>query len=358
MSAAPAHETSPWWRRGGWIVGILIVAVLPLVLGDLDTTQVTRWIPLAVAAIGLNLLVGYNGQISVGHGALFGLGAYACGIWVDRTDGGYLVGIAIAMVVAFAAGIVIGLPALRVRGVALALLTIAVGALFPDLVLQLQSLTGGTSGLFMEESVVNRRGATVTRALRWEAPEWTGLSSDEWRFYVFAVIAMLCLAVVAALVRSRTGRALVAVRDNEIAAEVNGIAVERVKLITFGISGALAGIGGALFALIDFSLTPDSFRLTLSLNLLVIVVLGGSGTALGPIAGAVGYGLFQDVIAENVLPSNAGLWTPFVLGIGLIIAMQVAPGGTVGSIAHTVEERRVKKAQRAVAQEAAASPPG
>ena len=90
--------------------------------------------------------------------------------------------------------------------------------------------------------------------------------------------------MVAALIRSRTGRALVAVRDNEIAAEVNGIAVDRVKLVTFGISGALAGIGGALFALIDFNLTPDAFRLPLSLNLLVIVVIGGSGTTLGPIA--------------------------------------------------------------------------
>jgi len=355
MSDVTAPENARRWRWAGWILGIVVVAGLPQLLSPLDTEQVTRWIPLAVAAIGLNLLVGYNGQISVGHGALFGLGAYACGIWVDRTDGGFLVGVLVAMVVAFAAGIVIGLPALRVRGIALALLTIAVGALFPDIVLQLESITGGTSGLFMQESVVNRRGATVTRALRWEAPGWTGLSPDEWRFYVFGAIALLCLAVVAALIRSRTGRALVAVRDNEIAAEVNGIAVDRVKLITFGISGALAGIGGALFAMIDFSLTPDAFRLPLSLNLLVIVVIGGSGTTLGPIAGAVGYGIFQDVIAEKVLPSNAGLWTPLVLGLGLVLAMQTAPGGTVGSIAHLVEQRRTKRAQRAAAGPAPSS---
>jgi branched-chain amino acid transport system permease protein len=257
-------------------------------------------------------------------------------------NGQFLLGLLVAMLVSFAAGIVIGLPALRVRGIALALLTIAVGALFPDIVLQLQNITGGTSGLFVEVPTPYR-GQLVDRPASWAAPSWTNLAVDQWQFYVYAAIAIVCLALVAALIRSRTGRALVAVRDNEIAAEVNGIPVERIKLVTFGISGALAGIGGGLFTLIDFNLTPDAFRLPLSLNLLVIVVIGGSGTTLGPIAGAVAYGLFQDVIAPGVLPSSAGLWTPLILGLGLVLAMQAAPGGTVGSIRDTVERIRRRR---------------
>ena len=346
MSAAGRPPV--WLRAAPLVVLVVVLALVPQLLNPFWTTRVTTWLVWAIAAMGLNLLVGFNGQISIGHGALFGLGAYACGIWVDRANGQFLMGVIVAAVVAFVAGVVIGLPALRVRGLALALLTIAVAAIFPDLVLRFSSLTGGTNGLQIQVPTPYR-GEIVDRAAKWTAPEWTGLAPDQWRFYVYSVAMVLCLLAVAALVRSRTGRALVAIRDNEVAAEVNGINVDRMKVITFGLSGALAGIGGAMFALIDLTLTPDAFRLLLSLNLLVMIVLGGLGTVAGPVVGALTIGFFEDVIRKEVLPTDLGLVTPIVLGVLLILSMQFAPGGTVGSIHHLGEALRHRRERRAPA---------
>lgn len=334
--------SSPWTRRGAWILALVVLGLFPL-LNESGTEQFTRWIPLAVAGVGLNLLTGFNGQVSIGHGAFFGLGAYACGIWVNDHDGQFVMGFIVAIVLCFLAGAIVGLPALRIRGLALALMTIAVGTLFPDIIRQFERLTGGSSGLAIQTLKVNGRGKLQDRTTEWVAPGWTGISSDQWRFYIFASIAVICLAMVAALIRSRTGRALIAIRDNEVAAETNGIAVDRLKVITFGLSAALAGIGGAMFALIDFNLTPDPFNLTFSLNLLVIVVIGGSGTILGPVVGALSVGLFNDVIVKKVLPADLGLLGPVILGVTLVLSMQFAPSGTVGSLKHSIEERQLKR---------------
>jgi len=334
--------SSPWSRRGVWLLALVVLGLFP-VLFESGTEQLTRWIPLVVAGIGLNLLTGFNGQVSIGHGAFFGLGAYACGIWVNDHDGQFLMGFIVAIVLCFFAGGIVGLPALRIRGLALALMTIAVGTLFPDIIRQFEGLTGGSSGLGIQTLKLNGRGRLQDRTTEWLAPGWSGFSSDQWRFYVFAIIAAICVAMTAALIRSRTGRALIAIRDNEVAAETNGIAVDRLKVITFGLSAALAGIGGAMFALIDFNLTPDSFNLNFSLNLLVIVVIGGSGTILGPVVGALSVGLFNDVIVKRVLPNDLGLVGPVILGVVLVLSMQFSPGGTVGSIKHVVEERQLKR---------------
>ena len=314
-----------------WVLVIVVLSVLPQVFNDDWVDRMTGWIPLAVAALGLNLLTGYNGQISAGHGALYGLGAYATALTVNATEGNFILGIVVAAAVCFVAGVVIGLPALRIKGLYLALVTLSVAALFPDLLRQFESLTGGTQGLRMT-APQEYRGEMQQFLLEWKAPSWSGLTDVEWRFYFLVIVAVVCFALVRNLIHSRMGRAIIAVRDNEVAAEVNGVAVAKVKVLTFGLSSALAGVGGALFALKGFQLFPTSFGLTVSLYFLVAVVIGGPATIIGPAIGAIVYGVFDDVINRDVLPERFRPATPLILGVSLILLMLVAPGGIMGLV--------------------------
>jgi branched-chain amino acid transport system permease protein len=337
MTAATATPTAAAPRRGrervariAPVVAFLIVLVLlPFVLSDFRLDQITGWIPLAVGALGLNLLTGYNGQISIGHGALYGFGAYTSGLIVVNWHWPLLLSMVAGALVAFVVGVVIGLPALRIKGLYLALVTLAVAVLFPDLVRGLDSLTGGSSGLQITNSVVNSRGVAVDRQVFWAAPSWTGLSNRQWTFLLYLVISIVCFVLIRNLVHSRTGRSLIAVRDNEVAAEVNGINVARAKVITFGIASGLAGVGGALFALWQGQVFPQTFVITASFYFLVAVVVGGAASVVGPALGIIVYGIFIDVIRPE-LPERWGGATPLILALFLIGFMFLAPGGLVG----------------------------
>jgi branched-chain amino acid transport system permease protein len=332
--APPATRRARLLRAAPSLVIVGLLVVLPLILGDGPVDRATPWIPLAIATLGLNLLTGYNGQISAGHGALYGLGAYAAAIVVNARDGDFVLGVVVGAAVCFVAGLVIGLPALRIKGLYLALVTLSVASLFPDLVKQFESFTGGSDG-YQVTSPQPYRGHLKETLLEWHAPGWSGLSTVQWRFYWFALVAVVCFVGVRNLVASRIGRAIVAIRDNEVAAEVNGVPVARVKIITFGLSSALAGIGGALFALQGFQVNPGSFTLAISLVLLVAMV------------GALVYGFFSDVVARDVLPERFKPATPLILGLSLVSLMLVAPGGIMGLVHRLVGFVARRRAGRA-----------
>ena len=311
------------------IVLVVVGLLLPQMISDFRLRQMTGWIAIAIAALGLNLLTGYNGQISVGHSAFFGVGAYSCGLLMMEAGWSMLPAAVGAIVISFVVGIVIGLPALRIKGLYLALVTLSVAVLFPELVKQVPDLTGGSSGLDITSPEVNSRGVEVEQSVKLLSPEWAGQTKDQWTFYVFFVAAVICFVIVRNLMSSRVGRAMIAVRDNEVAAEVNGVNVAQVKVLTFGVSAALAGFGGVVFALWRAQLFPQSFTLTLSLYILVAVVIGGPASIVGPAIGAIFVGLFQDVITPE-LPERYAQATPLILGVVLILLMLVAPGGVAG----------------------------
>ena len=316
-------------RAAPAVVALVVLLVLPQTVSDFRLNQMTGWIPLALAALGLNLLTGYNGQISVGHGALYGVGAYTAGLLVTRGQWPLLAAVAGAGVVTFVVGLVIGLPALRIKGLYLALVTLAVAVLFPDVVKRFSSLTGGAKGLYLTTPELNSRGVVVDKPVKLLPPGGIDQTREQWTFYVFVVVAAVMFLLVRNLVNSRSGRAIVAVRDNEIAAEVNGIDVARVKVLTFGVSAGLAGVAGGLFAVWQGQIFPQSFVVTTSLYLLVAVVVGGPASIMGPAIGALFVGLFQDVITPE-LPERFSKATPLILGVGLIVLMLVAPGGIAG----------------------------
>lgn len=330
---APAGEGRRWFPIIATLITAVVLLALPQMLDEFWTNRVTGWIPLAIAALGLNLLTGYNGQISVGHGALFGIGAYTTALIINEWKWPYIAAVLASAVVCFVAGVLIGLPALRIKGLYLALVTLAVATLFPQVVEQFSSITGGSAGLDITSRALNSRGVETDRAIRFEPPEWTGLATDQWRYYFLLVIAAICFLLVRNIVNSRAGRSVIAVRDNETAAEVSGVNVAAVKVFTFGISAALAGVGGSALALWLATqpgrISSGSFTLIASLYFLVAVVIGGAQSIAGPAIGALFIGLFRDWITPE-LPDKVKPATSLILGALLIILMLVAPGGIVG----------------------------
>ncbi|HEY5153987.1 MAG TPA: branched-chain amino acid ABC transporter permease [Acidimicrobiales bacterium] len=264
----------------------------------------------AIAALGLNLLTGYNGQISVGHGAFFGVGAYTTAILVANHGWPHFGALAVAAVVAFALGILVGLPALRIQGLYLALVTLALATVFPLVVTRFSSVTGGTQGM---------------RVPRFKAPPWSNMTDDQWKYYVLLTFAVVAFIAVRNLIRSRVGRALIASRDNETAAETLGVNLSAYKVITFGISAMLAGIGGALSVFNEPFVNAEKYNINLSILLLVAVVVGGAATIFGP-----AFGAFFVVMLPVWLPKAYPQLSPVLFGGSLIVLMIVAPGGFLG----------------------------
>ncbi|MEX0767889.1 MAG: branched-chain amino acid ABC transporter permease [Microthrixaceae bacterium] len=310
-----------------WIVLFVILAILPFEFPSFRVEQFGSWMTLAIAACGLNLLTGYNGQISVGHGALFGIGAYTTGILITEFGVPLFVASAAAAVVCFFIGLLIGLPALRIKGLYLALVTLAVATLFPLLIEQFSSITGGSGGLQITSPQLYR-GEMRERPIRLESP-FAGLENDQWKYFLFLGVTVLVFVLSRNLIKSRVGRSLVAVRDNEVAAESSGIPISRVKILTFGLSAAIAGIGGSLFALDQGQLYPSSFTIVLSVYILVAVVVGGAASIIGPAIGAAFYGLFSDVLVQQ-MPDRIQPARAVILGVLLIVLMLLAPGGVAG----------------------------
>jgi len=266
----------------------------------------------AIAALGLNLLTGYNGQISVGHGAFFGVGAYTTAILVADHDWSYPATFAAGAAITFVLGLLVGLPALRIRGLYLALVTLALATVFPLIVTRFSDVTGGTQG---------------KRVPRVRAPEWSGLKDDQWKYYVLLAFAVVAFVLVRNIVRSRVGRSLIAIRDDETAAEVLGVNLSAYKVVTFGVSAMLAGLAGSLSVMNEPFVNAEKYNINLSITLLVAVVVGGAATIFGP-----AFGAFFVVFLPEWLPSSQPELSPVLFGAALILLMIVAPGGFLGLV--------------------------
>lgn len=317
-------------RRSQLIKGIvalilaIIVLSLPFQYADFQLDRFAKVIAFAIAAMGLNLLTGFTGQVSVGHAAFFGVGAYTSAILVNDHGWPLLLSVVAAGLAALIVGVVVGLPALRIRGLYLALVTLSLAMLFPQMVKRLAWLTGGSEGKPLRSEVDVGNGVIKLRTVRFEPP-FGNLSPSQWTFYVYLAIGALVFVVSSNLIRSRIGRAMVAVRDNEIAATSNGINLAWIKVATFGLSALLAGVGGAMYALNEGNIVPDKFGVEDSIYLLVAVVIGGAASLWGPAIGAIAIVFLADLVPENLQPVSRLIQGALL--IGLIIA---APGGITG----------------------------
>lgn len=331
---SPIH----WALRTAGFLAIAYLALSPFFKGlkANEFGELTDIAILALAAASLNLLVGYTGQISIGHSAFFGIGGYTTAILMDTYGWSPGWTFPAAFAVCFAVGVLVGIPALRLTGVYLSLVTLALAQLFPALVRKFDGLTGGSRGI---------------TGLRYDPPSWTGLDPRnrvdraEWLFIVALVMLVLGYIVVRNLVKSRIGRAMVAVRDNTTAAAVMGVRVAVVKTVTFGISAGIAGLAGSVFVLRATQANPETQFYTIlgAIIFLIIMVIGGAASLLGPVVGAIVYyrvdQYTRDLPTSDYLPGflkdflkdRANLATILFAGL-LILLMFLAPFGLVGLV--------------------------
>ena len=303
-------------KRRAPLLGIAFVLAaalaLPLLVSNFRLFQFTQVGIYAIALLGLNMLTGYNGQISLGHGAFYAVGAYTAAIMIDRWQVPYPLTIVAAGVVCLVVGFLFGIPALRLEGLYLALATFALALAVPQILKYFEHWTGGSQGIVLSKP----------------NPPWgLKISPDQW-LYVFTLAILIVLFVLARnLLAGRTGRAIIAIRDNPIAAQAMGVNTALYKSLTFGVSAAYTGVAGALSALVIAFVAPDSFDVFRSITFLVGIVIGG----LASIAGAVFGALFIQFVpnwAQDI--SKAAPWA--IYGVFLIVFMYVMPRGIAGGL--------------------------
>ncbi|MFF3221231.1 branched-chain amino acid ABC transporter permease [Nocardia suismassiliense] len=318
QQAVPPRKTSlrglaaQHWRWLAVAAVIVLACYAPFQLVPFRTFQLAMAMIYAIALVGLNLLVGHTGQISLGHGAFFAIGAYTTAVLMNRWDTPYLATLPVAALVAFVLGFALGVPALRLRGLYLALVTLSIAIFLVPLLKRFETLTGGSMGL------------TLTKPV---PPQWTGLAEDQWLYFLALVTTGLCFLLVAGLLRSRVGRALHAIRDNEIAAEMLGVRTAFYKTLAFAWSAMLAGVAGCVYTWVIAFVSPDSFAVGLSITLLAGLVVGGLGAQWGPLLGGL-FVLYVPSFAQDINQAAPGV----IFGLLIIAVMYLAPNGLAGLI--------------------------
>jgi len=300
-------------RRRLVIAGLVIAALLlPLLAQSFLTFQLTQVMIYALAILGLNILTGYNGQFSLGHSAFYGIGAYTTAIMMSRWGVPYYATLPAAGAVCFTVGFLFGLPALRLQGLYLALATFALAIAMPQILKfhPLEGFTGGVQGIVVDKP---------------DPPFGLPIDPDQWLYYFTLGVLLLLFAGSASLVRSRTGRALMAIRDNPIAAAAMGINAALYKTLAFGVSAFVTGIAGALGAIIVQFVAPDSFSFLLSISFLVGLVIGGVGSIPGCLIGGI-FVMFVPNIAESISTGLAGV----IYGVILLLVIFLMPEGSAG----------------------------
>jgi branched-chain amino acid transport system permease protein len=302
------------WSRSIMIGGLIVACLLPFAIKNFLIFQLTLALIYAVAILGLNLLTGFNGQFSLGHSAFYGIGAYTAAVLMDQADVAYYWTLPGAGAACFVVGVLFGLPALRLEGLYLALATFALAIALPQLLklTPLEPLTGGVQGIVI---------------LKPEAPLGLPLNADQWLYYFTILVAAVMYTCAINLVRSRTGRAIIAIRDNPIAASAMGVNVALYKSLTFGISALYTGVAGALGAIAIQFVAPDSFTFNLAIAMFVGLVIGGVGSIPGTLLGGL-FVLFVPNIAEQI---SKGL-AQAVYGVILIVVIYLMPSGAAGFV--------------------------
>lgn len=316
-----------------WLLALVVLAfVIPLlqplfpdVVSDYRLFLVSTMIIASIAVLGLNLLTGFNGQFSLGHGAFYAVGAYTAAVLMDKLNVPYWATVPAAAMMCFIVGYLFGLPALRLEGHYLALATFALALAVPQMLKYkwLEDVTGGVQGIVL---------------LKPEVPFGLPLSEDQWLYYFCLVVMIVLYWAASNMLNSRSGRAMMAIRDQPMAADTMGIDTSLYKTVTFGISAAYTGIAGALSASAIAFVAPDSFNIFLSIKFLIGLVVGGIGSLAGSVIGGIFYvlvdnsaqALSQFVKNDLGLPFDLSAYTVF--GVLLIAIIYLMPQGIAGGI--------------------------
>lgn len=315
-----------------WGLFILFALALPYILtamfGEFQVGRMNRALYLAVAILGVNLVIGYSGLIALGHSAFIGIGAFVTTTLIMDHGWDYWMTIPISMLAAFVVGVLLGIPALRIKGLYLALLTVAFAAVFPTLTKLdkwgIAERTGGVNGRNIDEKIV--------------APGWVQsiLQIDDtpdqqaiYKYFIIAGLTALSFWGTRNLIKSRPGRAIIAIRDNETGAAVSGVNLPLYKTLTFGVSASLGGISGVMWAMNSAFVGEQDFGFApLAIPLLVGLVIGGVATLEGGLYGALVF-VFVGEFTRNL---GLDILSQSLFGLILILVTFFAPGGIAGFV--------------------------
>jgi branched-chain amino acid transport system permease protein len=302
------------WRVLAVVVVVGIAIALTFLVNNYRLFQLSMTISYACAVLSLTILTGINGQLSLGHGAFYAVGAYATAILMSNYDWPYWATIPVAAVAAGIVGFLVGFPALRLAGLYLALVTLALAVAAPQIlkINALSDLTGGVQGLTTDKA---------------EAPFGLPLNPDQWIYLFCLTIGCVIFLLGWNLTRGRTGRAMMAIRDQSLAAESMGINLAAVKTRTFAVSAAFAGVAGALTTIVVQFVAPDSFNLFISIWFFVGLVVGGVASVPGALFGGA-FIEFVPNIANDISKAAPGA----IYGLILIAFMYVLPTGVAGGV--------------------------
>ena len=318
---------------GTSLVVLALLLVVPLLVKNFIIFQMTMLLIYGLAVLALNILTGGSGQFSLGQSAFYAVGAYTSAILMEHANMNYALTLPIAGIICFAFGFLFGQPALRLSGVYLALATFALATAMPQL-LKLgffEHWTGGVQGL------------VVTKP---DAPFGLPMSQDMWLYYFTLAISIAIYIFSVNLLRSRSGRAFMAIRDNEIAASAMGIDVALYKTLAFGVSAGITGVAGGLGAIAVQFVAPDSYTITLAISLFLGMVVGGVGWLPGSIVGSA-FIIFVPNIAEGISKGLSGA----VFGVLLFLVIFLVPHGArqVAIVAQQLIGKLQKKLRRTYA---------
>jgi branched-chain amino acid transport system permease protein len=332
-------------KLAAFVLAVVLLALLPRYVSDFRAFELHKVGLFFIAVLGLNIVTGYTGQISLGHGAFMAIGGYTTAILMTRYDIQDIWTIPLAGLVSGLAGLAFGLPALRLSGLYLALATFGIAISTPSVIRRAEGLTGGTTGLNL-----------------FGIPEQTGLGIEvkvlgrtltfnDWMYYLTWGIAVVLFAVAWALLASRYGRAFRATRDSEIAAASSGVNLAATKTLAFGVSAFYAGVAGSLLAIGTAFVDPNTFPIALSITLIVGAAVGGLGSLVGAAFGAP-FIVYMPILAERFGKETGGAlpaWgqriveSPAVIyAVVLIVLMLVLPsgaGGLLGRVAPLLTRR-------------------
>jgi branched-chain amino acid transport system permease protein len=295
--AAAIALTAPWWVLNPYQLHILIMAGI-----------------FAILALSLNLLLGYTGQLSLGHAAFFGLGAYASALVTLKLEGSFWLGLAIAAALAALAGWAIGRLALKLRGAYFVLVTISFAGVIALVSVNWMELTNGPLGL---------PGVPAPELAGWS------LRTKGAYYYLVLLAATLAYLVCHRLVHSRIGRAFLALRENEPLAESVGVDGTRYLVLAAVVSAALAGVAGSLYAHYTRFVSPEVFLFSYTVTMVIMVVAGGKGTLAGPVVGAIVFTALPEALREVV----AWQWQLLAYGVLLVLLVLFMPRGIVPALA-------------------------
>ena len=293
------------------VVVAVAIVLLPLTMSDYHDSTGADVAVFFIAILALNIVTGYTGQISIGHGAFMAVGGYTTAILTHNHGWNDLATLPLAALVGFAFGVLVGLPALRFHGVYLALTTFAVALAVPQVAKNYPKFTGGTEGLAL--------------------PTHSGV----WLYRTTWIVAGIVFVLAWLLLRGRTGRAFRSVRDSEIAASSSGVSLSLYKTLAFGISAAFAAVAGSLYVLVNNFVNPDVFGLTLSLYILIGAVVGGLGSLWGVLVGAAFVQLLPIGLTTTHISSSQSV--PVIFGAVVIAVMALLPLGAanlLGTVLH------------------------